>query len=40
LRTSTPGATGTTGASDDDVALVKISTSTPRRASSSALCMT
>src|SRR5215218_1276517 len=32
LRTSTPGATCTTGASADDVARVKISTSTPRLA--------
>lgn len=35
-----PGATWTTGASVDDVALVKISTSTPRRAMCSALCRT
>lgn len=40
LRTSTPGATGTTGASVDDVALVKISTSTPRFAISRAVCRT
>jgi hypothetical protein len=40
LRTSTPGATRTIGWSVDEVALVKISTSTPRRAICNALCCT
>ena len=35
-----PGATRTIGGSADDVARVKISTSTPRRANSSAVCST
>src|SRR5690606_40766918 len=40
LRTSTPGAACCTAGAAEEVARVKISTSTPRRASSTAVCRT